>query len=646
MENDAYKCRYKGNCLLSAVLLLTVGAVTAQTPLSPEQLIERSNISELEWSASGQRLALVVTEPVTDEGQLESIWLYDSEDDLLRRFTTAGEENRRPRWSPSGDRLAFLSTRGDGETQIYVMPMNGGEAQALTGEKSGVTAFEWSPDGDAIAYLSADPAPDDEEEKKKLKDDEIVVSETVRPTHLRLIDVDSRTTRSLTEGAWRVSAFAWRPDGAGLLVTATDNFSTDLLTDRFFAVSRDGRKMKELARPDGPVSNLSVSPDHRFLAYIGSTGGGPVPHGIFLQPLDGGHVRDLTGGTLDRMIADYAWARDGSILAVAADGFGDRLVRISMDGLVRTQKTFPDQSIVAFDVAGSVIAYGGGSAVDPKELWIADGSDERQVSHLNDDFTTLIEPELIHYVAADGIDIEAALFTPEKMSRPRRGWKTVLLIHGGPSGRWMHRINDWAQLLVARGYAVLAPNIRGSIGYGLDFIRSNRHDWGGADYRDAIAGIDYLIERGITDPEKIAVAGWSYGGYMSAWAITQTNRFKAAVVGAAMTDLAVEYGTETADINAYDTWYLGTPYENLDDFIRMSPMTYVKNASTPALILIGEEDEIDPIAQSRQFYRGLKRYGVETELVIYPREPHGIKERRHKIDVMNRMVEWIDKHTK
>lgn len=135
------------------------------------------------------------------------------------------------------------------------------------------------------------------------------------------------------------------------------------------------------------------------------------------------------------MIADYAWAGDGSILAVAADGFGDRLVCISMDGLVRTQKTFPDQSIVAFDVAGSVIAYVGGSAVDPQELWIADGSDERQVSHLNDDFTTLIEPELIHYVAADGIDIEAALFTPEKMSRPRRGWKTVLLIHGGPSGR-------------------------------------------------------------------------------------------------------------------------------------------------------------------------------------------------------------------
>ena len=126
-----------------------------------------------------------------------------------------------------------------------------------------------------------------------------------------------------------------------MLVSATDNFSTDLLTDRFFAVSRDGRQMMELARPDGPVSNLSVSPDNRFLVYIESTGGGLVPHGIFLQPLDGGHARDLTGDTLDRMIADYAWAGDGSILAVAADGFGDRLVCISMDGLVRTQKTFP-----------------------------------------------------------------------------------------------------------------------------------------------------------------------------------------------------------------------------------------------------------------------------------------------------------------
>ena len=238
--------------------------------------------------------------------------------------------------------------------------------------------------------------------------------------------------------------------------------------------------------------------------------------------------------------------------------------------------------------------------------------------------------------------IEAALFTPTQTSMPPNGWSTVLLVHGGPSGRWKNRINDWAQLLVAQGYAVLAPNIRGSIGYGLDFIRSNRHDWGGADYRDAMAGIDYLIGAGITNSDRLAIAGWSYGGYMSAWAITQTDRFKAAVVGAAMTDLAVEYGTEIADINAYDTWYLGTPYENQADFIRMSPMTYVKNVRTPALILIGEEDVIDPIAQSRQFYRGLKRYDVQTELVIYPREPHGIQELSHRVDMLRRMVNWID----
>ncbi len=175
-------------------------------------------------------------------------------------------------------------------------------------------------------------------------------------------------------------------------------------------------------------------------------------------------------------------------------------------------------------------------------------------------------------------------------------------------------------------------------------MRANRLDWGGADFRDAIAGIDFLIHEGFSDADSLAIAGWSYGGYMSAWAITQTDRFKAAIVGAAMTDLAVEYGTEMAEINAYDTWYLGTPYEGLDDFIRMSPMTHVRNVTTPALILIGAEDRIDPVGQSRQFYRALRRYGVDTELVIYPREPHTIAERAHRIDLMERLLEWIENY--
>jgi dipeptidyl aminopeptidase/acylaminoacyl peptidase len=521
--------------------------------------------------------------------------------------------------------------------------MSGGEARTLTESKSDVLAFEWSPDGGAIAFLSADPLPD-EEQRKETKDDAIVSSEAVRPTHLRLLNVETGSIRAVTEGRWRVSAFTWRPDGTGLVIAATDNFLAELLSDRFFTINSDGRAMVELAQPGGPVGKFSVSPDNRYLLYIGSTDGGPIPHGLYLQPLDGGSVRDLSGESLDRRITDFDWVEDGGVSALAEEGFGDVLVHVSIDGSVRDVRRFPDESVAAFDVTGTDIVYAGARADAPQELRISNASGDRQLSQLNEEFAELVAPEMIHYVAEGGVTIEAALFVPTNARKPREGWKTVLLIHGGPSGRWSHKINDWAQLLVARGFAVLAPNIRGSTGYGLDFVRSNRHDWGGADYRDAIAGIDHLIELGLSDPERLAIAGWSYGGYMSAWAITQTDRFKAAVIGAPMTDLAVEYGTELAGINAYDTWYLGTPYEKLDDFVRMSPMTYVKNASTPSLILIGEEDAIDPVGQSSQFYRALTRYGVAAELVIYPREPHTIRERQHRTDVLTRMVDWIERY--
>ncbi len=172
----------------------------------------------------------------------------------------------------------------------------------------------------------------------------------------------------------------------------------------------------------------------------------------------------------------------------------------------------------------------------------------------------------------------------------------------------------------------------------------NRRDWGGGDFKDVMAGVDHLVDTGLADPERLGIGGWSYGGYMTAWAVTQTDRFRAAVSGAPMTDLASEYGTETASINAYDTWYMGTPYENLGLFVERSPVTHVKNASTPTLILCGEKDVIDPLGQCHQFYRGLKRYGVECELVIYPREGHGIREEKHQIDRLERYLDWFSKY--
>ena len=239
--------------------------------------------------------------------------------------------------------------------------------------------------------------------------------------------------------------------------------------------------------------------------------------------------------------------------------------------------------------------------------------------------------------------IEGGLIRPAG-TQPNTRLPLIVLAHGGPTGAWTHRFNSWGQLLAARGYLVFCPNIRGSTGYGHKFIEMNRADWGGGEFKDVMAGVNWLIQRGDADAERLGIGSWSYGGYMAAWAITQTNRFKAAVAGAGMSDLASEFGTEQGP--AYDEWFFGTPYEHLDAFRKSSPITYIKNARTPTLILQGEADKTDPVGQSQQLYRALKWYGVKSEFVVYPREGHGIQEEKHAIDVLDRMLAWFDRWVK
>ena len=193
---------------------------------------------------------------------------------------------------------------------------------------------------------------------------------------------------------------------------------------------------------------------------------------------------------------------------------------------------------------------------------------------------------------------------------------------------------------------MLCPNIRGSTGYGWSFLTSNRGDWGGSDFKDVMAGVDELIARGIADPARLGIAGWSYGGYMSAWAVTQTSRFKAAVVGAGMSDLASEFGTETLRSAQYDRWFYGVPHEKGEGFIKSSPITHLKNAKTPTLILHPENDLTDPLGQAQQLHRGLVHLGVECEFVIYPREGHGPQEEKHLLDIDRRLLQWFETHLK
>jgi dipeptidyl aminopeptidase/acylaminoacyl peptidase len=277
-------------------------------------------------------------------------------------------------------------------------------------------------------------------------------------------------------------------------------------------------------------------------------------------------------------------------------------------------------------------------------MWLAvPGQTPLQITNFNKAFDTFrfVQPEFVHFKSFDGTMIEGTYYKP---ANAKGSIPLVVLVHGGPTGAWTDSYYFWNQLFLARGYAVFCPNIRGSTGYGWKFLTMNKNDWGGGDFKDVMAGVDYLLARGGLDANRIGIAGWSYGGYMTMWAVTQTTRFKAAMAGAGLSDLASEYGTE--DNAAYDGWFFGTPYENLSNFTKSSPITYVKNAKTPTLIIQGERDTVDPVGQSQQFYRGLRHYGVKTELVLYPREPHGFTEEKHIVDYTLRMLDWFDKHMK
>jgi dipeptidyl aminopeptidase/acylaminoacyl peptidase len=615
--------------------------------LSPEQTLKRRRISDLQLSPDGTRIAMTVAEPVKGTKRNSDVWIYEIKTRQLSRFTTSDESDNRPRWSPDGKTLAFLSDRSE-KTQIYFIPVRGGEAEALTEGKNSVRSFEWSPDGRWIAFLAPEPKTEEEEKKEEEKDDARVVDRDDRVSRLWIIDVDSRDVRQLTRDNWRISTYCWMPQADRLIISATEHPQPELLTHRIYSLRISDGAIQHIASPARPYGNLRISPDGKTIAYVGTHVDGPTAHDLFLHPVSGGEPRNLTRSSIDRPVSSFIWRKSGTLLVLATTGFTNRFYNMTQDGKAETIEGFEVHPMDSFTAGSGLLAFVAQTATEAPELWISQRSGRAEkVTHFNAEWDTIavIRPEIFHYPSLDGRKIEAALLKPKDYKRGTRV-PLVVLVHGGPSGRWSDSFQAWGQLLVGRGFAVLYPNIRGSTGYGYEFLAMNRRDWGGGDFKDVMAGVDFMIERGIADPERLGIGGWSYGGYMAAWAVTQTDRFKASVSGAPMTDLASEYGTEMASINSYDTWYLGNPYENLDLFVERSPVTHVKKARTPTLILCGENDVTDPIGQCQQFYRGLKRYGIETEFVVYPREGHGIREEKHQIDLLNRVIDWFIRYLK
>jgi dipeptidyl aminopeptidase/acylaminoacyl peptidase len=651
--SPARAMRFNVATQLLAIMLLVISspALRADGPakktLTPEIAITLRMQSDLHFSPDGRRVAFVANDPLKGTTRKRHIWVLDVSARQVRQFTFSDKSEFSPRWSPDGRTLAFLSNRGD-QTQIYFLSMDGGEAYAVTEGKRSVHSFAWSPDGKQIAFVAPEPKTDEEEKKEKDKDDAHIVDKDDKPASLWLLDVDSHKTRQLIARPWQVGEVEWLPSGDRLIISATDHPESDEDTERIFSVNVADGKMTQLLVPRGPFGEIKISKDGKWVSYVGCRVDGPEPHDLYILPVAGGTPKNLTATSIDRQISGYFWRPDATIVAVVEDGFRSKLSRVTLDGKATDLPVLPvnPRALDLSPVSDSVFAFSGGTSTQPNEIWLANGSSPAvRVSDFNKDWASvqLVAPELFRYKSFDGTEIEGALLLPANYDGHSK-LPLITLVHGGPTGRWADSVEDWGQLLAAHGYAIFYPNVRGSTGYGENFVEMNRADWGGGDFKDVIAGVDALIARGVADPNRLGIGGWSYGGYMSEWAITQTARFKAAVSGAGMADLIAEFGTESHP--SYDEWFFGQPYEKPEGFLHSSPFMYMKNAKTPTLILQGENDTTDPLGQSQQLYRGLKHYSVKAELVEYPREPHGPQEEKHNLDILNRILRWYDDNLK
>jgi dipeptidyl aminopeptidase/acylaminoacyl peptidase len=612
--------------------------------VTPERLLSVRGISDLHFSPDGEHVAFVVTEPVKGTTRPRHIWMLDVKTKEVRQFTNSSKNEDTPRWSPDGKRLTFISNRDDAR-QIYAISMAGGEAKRLLETKHEIDNYSWSPDGKQIAFFASEPKTPAEESKDRDRDDARVVDRDEHLRRLWLLDPDTGKVRQITSGRWQISEAEWLPNATAMVASATDHPESDQEVNRIYSINLADGKLTEIFAPRGPFGRLRVSPDGKTVAYVAAPNDGPSTHDLFLLSLADGKSSNLTSASLDRPIGSFNWATNDSLTATVQTGFKSNLVAIDAQGKILPTVNLPVNPR-SFDRSRSLVVFVGSSAGEPDELWLRNGEMAAQrVSDFNKTLRqlTILKPEWFRYKSFDGLEIEGALIKPAGYVAGTRV-PLIALIHGGPTGAWSDSIESWGQLLAARGFAIFYPNIRGSTGYGHKFVEMNRADWGGADFKDVMAGVDYLIAQNIADPQKLGIGGWSYGGYMSEWAITQTTRFKAAVSGAGLSNLASEFGTENG--SSYDQWFFGVPYENLDVFMKSSPIKYLKNAKTPTLILQGEADRTDPLGQSQELYRGLKYYGVEAELVLYPREGHGLAEEKHLIDRLNRIVAWYEKRLK
>ncbi len=657
------------------VLLAGAPALAGTKEWTFDDTLALKSVSDPQLSPDGARVVYVVTELSADGSEYQSdLWLVSVAGGpaSARRLTSALASDDSPRWSPDGAWVAFLSERprprskkdekeDEAKKQVWLIRPDGGEATVLTDAPGSVSALEWSRDGKTIAFLAREPKSEERKKKEKEKDDAWTPSSAWVFGRLWAIDVESRKATQLTKGELHVTGFSLSPDGTRAVFSGqpTPELPASYRSD-LYSVPLAGGEPAVLVARKGTDNRPAFSPDGKWVAFLSQDGRDEEWYTnsyACVVPAGGGTPRNLTRSFDERIGgiggADVVWAPDsGSVLFSASWQTGAHVYRATLDGDVTPVTSGPglfgDPSVAA---KGTAIAFLHEEPEKPREVHVlaAPGGAPRVLTDTNPqarDFLTFPK-QVVSWKGADGWEIEGLLLLPPGREAGQR-LPLILNVHGGPAGTHSatftpaSRIYPWAVLL-QKGWAVLLPNPRGSGGYGERFRSANVRDWAGKDYVDLMKGVDAMVELGIADPARLAVCGWSYGGFMTSNVVTKTDRFKAAVVGAGVTHMASFTGT--TDIPEFARSYFGAwPWEDPAVHARASAVLSVGKVKTPTLVVHGDKDDRVPPTQGWELWNALRKAGVTTDLLVLPRQPHGPREPKLILATQKAHVDWFEKH--
>ena len=642
-----------------AATLLALPNASAPPPVASvdavfDSLQKVRHFRDVALAPDGKRIAW--TEKARDgqgREELGTVWIAELPGGRARRLTAAARAGGRehdPVFSPDGRRVAFLSDAGrPRQLQVWVAPAAGGAARALTRVKGQLSDLRWSHDGTRIAFLFVENSEQEPGALVAYKPDAGVVQELVEEQRIAVVELAFGRMRQASPADLYVYDYDWSPDGASFAAEAARGSGTNnYWIAQLYVIDAASAETRSVWKPPLQIACPRFSPDGGSIAVIhgimsdeGQTGGD-----VWTVPLGGGAPKNWTSGMRASARALFWRSPKELLFPVIADG-QDGVASLDLEtGKIRSLSS-DAASLHPFAAAreGAMTAAVRESFRDPPEIVAGEVGEWKPVTRANAGARRWWgEAKSLHW-RSEGMTVQGWLLYPKDFE-PSRSYPMIVVVHGGPSSgvrpAWPSR---WNGILPSQGYFVFQPNPRGSYGFGEAFTEGNVKDFGHGDLRDILSGVDAALKAAPIDPNRLGIAGWSYGGYMTMWAVTQTKRFGAAVAGAGIASWQSYYGQ-----NRIDTWMLpffgASVYEDELVYRKSSPIEYIRNAKTPTLVLHGDRDSEVPTPQGYEFWHALKTLGVPTDLVIYPDEGHAILRPEHQRDIVKRTVEWFDKYLK